>query len=72
MGQVSSIKDAKDAFAIYFLVGKPSDAALSDAYEQAMSILRKAPSSNVIEESMADQFSEQVAQAIAQHQAHLH
>ena len=67
LGQVSSIKDAYEGFKVYFLVGKPSDVDLSDAYEQAVSILRKAPSSAVVEESRAEEFSKTVAQAIEEH-----
>lgn len=71
LGQVSSIKDSREDFHVYFLVGKPADADLSDAYEKAVSILRKAPSSEVIEEEGAEQFSESVAKAISEHGQHL-
>ena len=67
LGQVQSIKDAAEAFRVYFLVGKPSGSELNDAYEKALSILRKAPMSKVIEEDQAARFSEDVAQAIATH-----
>lgn len=70
LGQVSSIKDSPEGFRVYFLVGKPIDAALGDAYDKAISILRKAPSSEVIEEGGAEQFSEAVAKAIAEHERH--
>lgn len=67
LGQVSSIKDAREGFKVYFLVGKPTDSGLVDAYEQAVSILRKAPASSVVEEDMAEEFSETLALAIAEH-----
>jgi len=70
LGQVSSIKDSREGFRVYFLVGKPADADLSDAYEKAVSILRKAPSSEVVEEDGAEQFSESVAKAISEHEQH--
>lgn len=70
LGQVSSIKDSREGFRVYFLVGKPADAGLSDAYEKAVSILRKAPSSEVVEEDGAEQFSESVAKAISEHEQH--
>jgi hypothetical protein len=70
LGQVSSIKDSREGFRVYFLVGKPADADLSGAYEKAVSILRKAPSSEVIEEEGAEQFSELVAKAISEHEQH--
>jgi hypothetical protein len=53
---------------VYFLVGKPADEGLSEAYEQAVSILRKAPSSSVVEEDRADEFSDSVAKAISEHE----
>jgi Protein of unknown function (DUF3037) len=68
LGQVSSIKDSREGFNVYFLVGKPTDAGLGEAYEQAVSILRKAPSSLVVEEDGAEEFSESVAKAISDHE----
>ncbi|MGJ7535113.1 MULTISPECIES: DUF3037 domain-containing protein [unclassified Variovorax] len=68
LGQVSSIKDAREDFHVYFLVGKPTDAALNDAYEKAVSILRKAPVSEVVEEESAEEFSKTVANAISKHE----
>jgi len=70
LGQVSSIKDSREGFRVYFLVGKPADAELSGAYEKAVSILRKAPSSQVIEEEGAEEFSKAVAKAISEHEQH--
>jgi hypothetical protein len=67
LGQVSSIKDAREEFNVFFLVGKPTDAGLHDAYEQAVSILRKAPASTVVDEEHAAEFSESVAKAISDH-----
>ena len=68
LGQVSSIKDAREDFHVYFLVGRPADAELSEAYEKAVSILRKAPASEVVEEGSAIEFSESVAKAIMDHE----
>ncbi len=70
LGQMSSIKDAHEDFHVYFLVGKPSNVDLSEAYEKAVSILRKAPSSQVVEEDSAETFSESVARAITAHEQH--
>lgn len=70
LGQVSSIKASREGFRVYFLVGKPANATLSGAYEKAVSILRKAPDSEVIEEECAEQFSESVAKAISEHEQH--
>ena len=68
LGQVSSIKDAREDFNVYFLVGKPTDEGLCEAYESAISILRKAPSSSVVEEDNAEEFSESVAKSISEHE----
>ena len=68
LGQVSSIKDAREDFHVYFLVGRPADAELSESYEKAVSILRKAPASEVVEEERAEEFSQSVAKAILEHE----
>lgn len=69
LGQVSSVQNAPEAFQVFFLVGKPSDAALKGSYERAVSILGKAPKSTVIEEESASEFSEQVAREIESHES---
>lgn len=69
LGQVSSVQDASEQFQVFFLVGKPSNEALHEAYAQAVSILRKAPKSSVIEEDQAEEFSQQVAAEIRMHEA---
>jgi hypothetical protein len=69
LGQVQSIKDAEESFNVYFLVGKPTDAERTTAYEKAVSILRKSPLSSVVEEAQAAEFSEAVANAIGSHDA---
>jgi hypothetical protein len=67
LGQVTSIRASSEAFHVYFLVGKPVDGSLKEAYEKAVSILRKAPDSEVVEEDDAEAFSQSVAQAITAH-----
>lgn len=67
LGQVASIQESREDFHVYFLVGKPLDTSLNEAYEKAVSILRKAPDSEVIEEDGAEAFSVSVAQAITEH-----
>lgn len=67
LGQVSSLQDAAEKFKVFFLVGKPTDASLGAAYDQAVSILRKTPLSEVVEEDQAEKFSEQVAAKIMPH-----
>lgn len=70
LGQVTSIQDASEPFKVYFLVGKPDSDALLPAYTKALSILRKAPVSRVIEEDDAKAFSEEVATSIVNHASH--
>jgi hypothetical protein len=67
LGQISSIRSSSEGFHVYFLVGKPVDVSLKEAYEKAVSILRKAPDSEVVEEDQAEAFSESVALAITAH-----
>lgn len=67
LGQVASIQASNEKFRVYFLVGKPVDGSLNEAYQKAVSILRKAPDSEVIEEDRAEAFSHSVAQAITAH-----
>lgn len=69
LGQISSVQDAADEFQVFFLVGKPADASLGDAYAQAVSILKKTPRSEVIEEGDAAKFSDQVAAEIERHES---
>lgn len=71
LGQLASVSGSRDAFKVYFLVGKPCNLKLHRAYEKALSILKKAPSTHVIEEDSAKEFSELVASAIQQHDQHL-
>ncbi len=65
LGQVSSISGGREAFHVYFLVGKPSDDRLADAYKKAVKILRKAPDSAVVEEDEAEVFSANLATKIS-------
>jgi len=68
LGQLSSVKNSQDKFKVYFLVGKPANSDLHRAYEKAVSILKKAPSSSVVEEDSALEFSKSVAEAISEHE----
>ena len=69
LGQISSVQDAADKFQVFFLVGKPTDASLGDAYAQAVSILKKTPRSKVIEEGDAANFSDQVVAEMERHES---
>lgn len=68
LGQLASVQeDATEDFKVYFLLGKPCDEDLQPAYQQARSILLKAPDVELVEESEAEVFSQKVAVAIALH-----
>ncbi|MDB5816381.1 MAG: hypothetical protein JWQ11_21 [Rhizobacter sp.] len=68
LGQMSSIQESQESFNVYFLVGKPASEGLVRAYEQAVSILCKAPSCEVVEEDQAEEFSKAVAKDVAEHE----
>ena len=64
-----SVKDAKDRFKIYLLLGEPQQEALKPAFAKAVSILKKLPGdSEVIREERAVEFSERFAREIADHE----
>lgn len=70
LGQLASLQGAKERFSVHFLVAKPSELYLVPQYEQAISILKKGTGVNVVEESQLRQFSQQVAQEMAEHAKH--
>lgn len=71
LGQLSSVApQATEPFHTYFLVGKPTDAKLEPAYARAVNILRKAPSSEVYEESQVVDFVNRIEDEVRAHNAH--
>jgi hypothetical protein len=68
LGRMASIKDAREKFMVYLLLGAPQDAALRGAYERAVSILRKAPGENrLVPENEAGAFADEIAGKIVSH-----
>lgn len=67
LGQLNSIQSAADEFKVYFLVGRPSEPSLAEAYERAIKLLKKAPESQVVEEDNLEEFSSHVAAKIEEH-----
>lgn len=68
LGQLASVNEnATEKFKVYFLLGKPHDAELHIAYQQACSILQKAQDVELVEEDQAEEFSRKVADAIERH-----
>lgn len=69
LGQIMSVKDAKDRFKVYLLLGEPQAEKLKPAFEKALSILGKMPvEKELIREAEATRFSEQFANTVAAHQ----
>jgi hypothetical protein len=69
LGQIASVKDAKDRFKVYLLLGEPQMEKLKPAFEKALSILNKMPvEKELIRENEAARFSEQFATAVEAHQ----
>lgn len=69
LGQLLSVKDAKEPFKVYLLLGEPQQEALRPAFDKAVSILRRLPvDSEVVREERAWEFSEQFAREIEAHE----
>ena len=69
LGQLLSVRDAKEHFKVYLLLGEPQQQALRPAFDKAISILRRLPvESEVVREERAGEFSEQFAREIEAHE----
>jgi len=69
LGQISSIKDSRERFKLYMLVGEPQQEELRRSFDSALSILGKMPVENeIVLEARADEFSEKFAAEIAEHE----
>lgn len=72
LGQLLSVKDAKEHFKVYLLLGEPQQEALRPAFDKAVSILHRLPvASEVVREASAGEFSEQFAREIETHEKKL-
>lgn len=73
LGRIASVSSAgAEPFQMYFLVGRPQNDALGDAYENALSILKRVPvQSKIFEESQADQFGVELAAEVERHESTL-
>lgn len=57
LGELTSLRDAKEQFRVYLLVGGPQSEGMCEEYEKALSIIDKAPTpKEVITEQNAKQF----------------
>ena len=69
LGQLLSVKDTREPFKVYLLLGEPQQEELRTAFDKAVSILHRLPvPSEVIRESSAGAFSEQFAREIEAHE----
>lgn len=69
LGRITSVKETREAFKVYLLLGKPRDAELRDAYAAAVSILNKLPvDKEIVAEEEADAFSRRFAAEILRHE----
>lgn len=67
LGQITSISSAGEQFKVYALLGEPQQAALRADFEKALSILRKAPETELVREEDAAIFSEKFGREIEAH-----
>jgi Protein of unknown function (DUF3037) len=68
LGQLMSVKDARDPFKVYMLLGGPQQEELSDAFRKAVRILEQIPvEKEIVLEQNASQFSEQFSSEIEAH-----
>ena len=71
LGQLTSLRSAADceSFRVYFLVGQPAEQELSDAFDSALSILKKDSGSELFIEGEEKKLSEKLAAEVETHDA---
>ncbi|MGB3835910.1 DUF3037 domain-containing protein [Castellaniella sp.] len=68
IGEIATIRDAKEDFKVYYITTPPSDFRLRDAYEKALALLREAPHDKLVvlsEEPEQDDFLDAITRKIA-------
>ncbi|QOD84837.1 DUF3037 domain-containing protein [Chromobacterium haemolyticum] len=71
-GQYVSVADAKEKFKIYLLVGKPSNDQLNEAFDSAVSLLKKLPIENeVIFDDQFGKLAQVLADQVKSHESEL-
>jgi hypothetical protein len=69
LGQLTGIKDAREKFRVYLLVGKPRAESMMETYEKALRILENASRDvEIVTEKEASQFVDKLAKEIAAHE----
>ncbi|MEX1116116.1 MAG: DUF3037 domain-containing protein [Akkermansiaceae bacterium] len=72
LGRITSVKNTKEDFRVYFLVGEPQLDTSRKAFEQALNVLQKAPVAHqIIRENEAEHFAAEMAEKIAAHDAEI-
>lgn len=73
LGQTTSIKDTPEDLFIYFLLGKPQNIGLTNAYYRAKKILEKCPiECEMVEEEQADDFARRFSNEINDYMKKIH
>ena len=69
LGQLTSIRSSPEceSFRVYFLIGQPVEQHLTEAFESALSILKKASDSELFIEGQERQLSDKLAAEVAAH-----
>ena len=70
LGHLAAVKDgATDDVQVHFIVGRPRSASLTDAYENALEILRRVPfENNVFEENQIDDVVNRIEDDVREHE----
>jgi hypothetical protein len=72
-GHLAAVRDVSDQFMPYFIVSKPSDETLEDAYETAISILRKGPVAvEIYTDDRAEQLVSVIENEMREHDEQIH
>ena len=70
LGRITSVKDSKEDFSVYFLVGEPRQDGSRRAFDNALNVLHKTPVPHeIIRENEAEHFAVEMAEKVAAHDA---
>lgn len=69
LGRMLSVKDSKEQFKLYLLLGEPQQESLRPAFDRAITILRKLPVENqLVTEAEAGDFTNRLALQMEEHE----
>ena len=70
LGRITSIREAREPFKLYYLVGEPHLERSRRAFEQALNVLHKTPVTHeIVREEEADSFAASMADQVSSHEA---